>query len=169
MTRPKPVETTFARLKRIEIAERTRSLRLAKERHKPGGATRQTDVACTLEEIADELGVTRERVRQIEAKALHRLMSAEHRFTVERRLDAAIAEWSAAKKSGNETRMYWAIHNVDALTDALAWFEELHDGTLEERLRDAEQEGEAAMYVSGFKASGHTGLAMWSFGIGSVR
>jgi hypothetical protein len=168
MTKAKQ-ETQFARLRRYEIAERARSLRLARERHKPGGQTRQLDVASTLEDIADEFGLTRERIRQIEARALHRLLSAEHRFSVERRLDEAIAEWKAAKASGSETRMYWAIHNVDTWLDALTWLEEVRDGTLREHLREAEMEGEAPVYVGGFKASGHTGLAMWSFGIGAVR
>jgi hypothetical protein len=168
MTKPKQ-ETQFARLRRYEIAERARSLRLAKERHKPGGQTRQLDVAVTLEDIAADFGLTRERIRQIEARALHRLCSPEHRFAVERELDKAIAEWKAAKQSGSETRMYWAIYNVDALLDALTWLDEIRDGTLREHLREAEMEGEAPVYVGGFKASGTTGVALWSFGIGSVR
>lgn len=47
---------------------------------------------CTLEDVGKELGVTRERVRQMEAKVLRRLRHVQQQFTGVSRLDLIRAE-----------------------------------------------------------------------------
>jgi hypothetical protein len=117
-----------------------------------------------LNEIGEELGVSRERARQLEARALRRLCSIEHRAEVRKRLDEAIVEWRAAKKSGVEMRMLWAIHNVNALIDALDWLDAYHDGTLAEHFAHASQKGEATIYTSGFSATQWAGMQVSTWG-----
>lgn len=125
----------------------------------------QTHYAATpLQEIGDELGVTRERARQLESRALRRLTSQQHRIEVRCRLNDAIDEWKAAKKSGVPKRMLWAIHNVDALCDALSWLDAYHDGTLAEHYEEALQKGDAPVYAGGFSASQWAGMNVSTWG-----
>lgn len=78
-----PEELTFARLKKEELMKAVGTLTEREQyvilnRYGFAGAPR------TLEEIGNELGITRERVRQIEAKALRKLKSPRIARSIER-------------------------------------------------------------------------------------
>lgn len=134
--------------KRTEAEER-RMMRLRANRTKPVADMTQSNTARGLVDIGEELGISRERVRQLEAHALRKLLSPHHRNFVIGLLDDAIVEWKRAKASGNAKRMLWAIHNVDVYTDALAWLEDARNGTLEAHLRDVQQrQDEPTVYVA---------------------
>jgi hypothetical protein len=136
------------RLARLEASYRQKKARERARHTRPSSERFAVDMECSLQSIADALGVTRERARQIEAAALRKLGSEKHRREVEHDLDDAIATWKEAKASGNTKRMYWAIHNVDVLLDALQWLEELRNGTLRAHLVEAQQRpSEPTVYV----------------------
>jgi DNA-binding CsgD family transcriptional regulator len=146
-------EAVPSRIAILEAAHQRQKAKCRANRRNLHPAMRRFD-SVPLNEIGEELGVSRERVRQLEARALRKLCSTSHRVSVEEQLDAAIVIWGEAKASGNEKRMLWAIHNVDALLDALTWLEEFRTGALRDRLREAEaRQDEPTQYIGSFSAS----------------
>lgn len=131
-------------------------------RQRPGAKLSQEDYETTLERIAAELGVTRERVRQIESVALKKLASPAHLDVVRRRLVQAVADLRLLQREGatieDEWRQAMVVHD---LMGALEWLEAGAAGDLRTLLIEAESRGHAE-YRPGLGRASE--LRMYAFG-----
>ncbi len=152
--------TTVGRFARGEALESDR----ARYRKRPGARLSPEDYETTLESIAAGLGLTRERVRQIEAIALKRLSSPAHLDTVRRRLAHAVADLRLLRREGvpieDEWRQAIVVHD---LTCAVEWLEAGAAGDLRAILDDADRRG-VTEYRSGLGRASE--LRMFAFGGG---
>lgn len=123
-------------------------------RRRPGGELGNAEYDHTLEAIADEIGLTRERVRQIEAGALVKLGSREHLARTRNQLRRALADLREMRREGAtiEAELTQALH-IEDLMAAVDWLEAGRSGELRAILDSTDERCVPAMPSSGFDRS----------------
>jgi hypothetical protein len=92
-------------------------------------------VSMQLREVGEAFGVSRERARQLEAAALHKLLSPDHLYNVRLRTRRYLRELREAERAdASLAELDTRCAEIEDLFGALEWLEMAQDGTFRDHL-----------------------------------